>query len=57
MATIMNIQGNNCTKIIIADGTFDIPKGTKVTIDENGKTYIDGMPLDEYVKNRRNETE
>lgn len=57
MATIMNIQGNNCTKIILADGAFDIPKGAKVTIDDNGKTYIDGMPLDEYVKNRRNETE
>ena len=57
MATIINIQGNNCTKIILADGAFDIPKGSKVIIDGNGKTFVDGMPLDEYVKNRRNETE
>lgn len=57
METIMNIQGNNCLRVVLADGVIDIPQGSKVTINENGKTYIDGMPLEEYAKNRKNENE
>ena len=53
----MNIQGNNCLRVVLADGVIDIPQGSKVTINENGKTYIDGMPLEEYAKNRKNENE
>lgn len=55
MATIMNIQNDNCLRVVLADGVIDIPKGAKVIINGNGKTFVDGIPLEEYAKNRKNE--
>lgn len=53
MKTIMNIQNDNCLRVVLADGVIDIPKGAKVIIDGNGKTFVDGMPLEEYAKQQK----
>ena len=49
----MNIQGNNCLRVVLADGVIDIPQGAKVIINGNGKTFVDGMPLEEYAKQQK----
>lgn len=49
----MNIRGNNCLKVVLEDGAINIPAASQVVIDEDGKTYVDGMSLEEYVKKQR----
>lgn len=50
MDTKINITGNNCCEIVLQDGTINIPKGSHITIDENGRIDVDGIPLGKEVK-------
>ena len=53
MKTKININGNNCCKIVLEDGTINIDKDKHVFIDGDWKITIDDIPLDEWVKSQK----
>ena len=53
MKTKININGNNCCKIVLEDGTINIDKDKHVFIDGDMKITIDDIPLDEWVKSQK----
>ena len=56
MKTKININGNNCCKIVLEDGTINIDKDKHVFIDGDMKITIDDIPLDEWVKIQKKNT-
>jgi hypothetical protein len=53
MKTEININDNNCCKIVLEDGgTVDVLANQQISI-RDGKTYIDGIPLNDYVKTKK----
>ena len=50
MDTTINIHNNQCTKVVLEDSTIDIPSATQIVINGDGKMLIDGMTMEEYVK-------
>ena len=53
MKTKININNNNCCKIVLEDGTINIDKDKHVFIDGDCKITIDDIPLDEWVKSHK----
>ena len=56
MKTKININCNNCCKIVLEDGTINIDKDKHVFIDGDKKITIYDIPLDEWVKIQKKNT-
>ena len=56
MKTKININGNNCCKIVLEDGIINIDKDKHVFIDGDMKITIYDIPLDEWVKIQKKNT-
>lgn len=56
MKTKININNNNCCKIVLEDGTINIDKDKHVFIDGDMKITIDDIQLDEWVKIQKKNT-
>ena len=50
--TTINIHKNKCCKIVLDEGTIDVLANHQICI-RDGITYIDGIPLNEYVKTKK----
>lgn len=56
MKTKININNNNCCKIVLEDGTINIDKDKHVFIDGDMKITIDDIQLDEWAKIQKKNT-
>lgn len=50
--TTINIHKNKCCKIVFDEGTIDVLANQQISICD-GITYIDGIPLNDYVKTKK----
>lgn len=50
--TTINIHKNKCCKIVLDEGTIDVLANQQISICD-GITYIDGIPLNDYVKTKK----